>query len=169
MHSSTQASAPSLSLAADQDTSAQVASGGPGKLNLEQMLREVHTSRGPQLPSTRPYDLGQLLDELFVDDRWRHLAPHLHNAARDELTLAWHRLPGWPDSSAGLYAIKKHAIIATLSSGSTRALADMVRPPVCVRPDSGNARHRPSTRTSHGTSSSPLSLSALTNRTSPPR
>ncbi|KAI0727079.1 HAD-like domain-containing protein [Fomitopsis betulina] len=87
---------------------AQVASGGPGKLNLEQMLRE-------------------LLDELLVDDRWRHLAPHLDNAARDELTLAWHRLPGWPDSSAGLYAIKKHAIIATLSNGSTRALADMAK------------------------------------------
>ena len=72
----------------------------------------------------------QLLDELLANARWAHLAPHLDPAARDDLTLAWHRLPGWADSSAGLYAIKKHALIATLSNGSTRALADMVRVPV---------------------------------------
>ena len=34
--------------------------------------------------------------------------------------------PGWPDSSEGLYALKKTAIICTLSNGNARLLVDMV-------------------------------------------
>lgn len=33
---------------------------------------------------------------------------------------------GWPDAVEGLYALKKHAIIATLSNGNVRLLVDMV-------------------------------------------
>ena len=37
-----------------------------------------------------------------------------------------HALSGWPDSSAGLHAMKKKAIIGTLSNGNVRLLVDMV-------------------------------------------
>ena len=121
-------------------SSARVASGGPGKLKLEDMMREVRTPPPLITPTHAHHPPPQLLDELLANARWAHLAPHLDPAARDDLTLAWHRLPGWADSSAGLYAIKKHALIATLSNGSTRALADMVRVPPSPRSGSGSAR-----------------------------
>lgn len=34
---------------------------------------------------------------------------------------------GWPDATEGLYALKKRAIISTLSNGNVRLLVDMVR------------------------------------------
>jgi hypothetical protein len=37
---------------------------------------------------------------------------------------------GWPDSSQGLYRLKKLYIICTLSNGNVRLLADMVRFPI---------------------------------------
>ncbi|TFY52072.1 hypothetical protein EVJ58_g10214 [Rhodofomes roseus] len=80
---------------------ASVASGGSGPLNVDQLHREI-------------------LDDMLATDRWSHLAPHLDDIARHELVLFWHRLPGWPDTSAGLHGIKKHAIIGTLSNGSVR-------------------------------------------------
>ena len=99
------------------------------------MLQEVR--RPPLLPSPTPtptpthaHTHTKLLDELLDSARWQHLAGHLDASARAALPLAWHRLPGWADARAGLHAIKQHAVVATLSNGSTRALADMVRPPL---------------------------------------
>ena len=37
------------------------------------------------------------------------------------------RLVGWSDTVEGLHALKKQAIIATLSNGNMRLLVDMVR------------------------------------------
>jgi len=34
---------------------------------------------------------------------------------------------GWPDTVEGLHALKKHAILATLSNGNVRLLIDLVR------------------------------------------
>ena len=46
----------------------------------------------------------------------------LHDAfSEDEITElnhAWEKLPAWPDSSPGLYALKEKAIIAPCSNGS---------------------------------------------------
>ncbi|KZT64364.1 haloacid dehalogenase [Daedalea quercina L-15889] len=69
----------------------------------------------------------ELLDEILASDRWKHVAPHLDNAARHEVVLFWHRLPGWPDTTKGLYGMKKHAIIGTLSNGNVRTLVDMAK------------------------------------------
>ncbi|KZT68512.1 haloacid dehalogenase [Daedalea quercina L-15889] len=87
---------------------AAVAHGRPGSLNVD----EIHR---------------QFLDSMLASDRWKHLAPHLDDGGRHELVLFWHRLPGWPDATPGLYGIKQHAIIGTLSNGSVRTLVDMAK------------------------------------------
>ena len=45
----------------------------------------------------------------------------------DELNKSWHRLPPWPDSLAGLAAIRRSYIVGPLSNGNTSLLLDMAR------------------------------------------
>jgi 2-haloacid dehalogenase len=45
----------------------------------------------------------------------------------DRLVLAWHRLPPWSDSSAGLSEMRDHYILTTLSNGGMALLVDLVR------------------------------------------
>jgi 2-haloacid dehalogenase len=45
----------------------------------------------------------------------------------DGLSLAWHFLPGWPDSVAGIAAIKRGYIVGPLSNGNTSLLLDMAK------------------------------------------
>jgi len=45
----------------------------------------------------------------------------------DALALAWHFLPPWPDSVAGLSAIKRGYIVGPLSNGNTSLLLDMAK------------------------------------------
>ncbi|MCH9675400.1 MAG: haloacid dehalogenase type II [Gammaproteobacteria bacterium] len=61
------------------------------------------------------------LDELVVE----FSLPKLDEEALAHLNRAWHRLPGWPDSSAGLVRLKKGFIIGTLSNGNTALMVNM--------------------------------------------
>ncbi|SFT01796.1 haloacid dehalogenase type II [Saccharopolyspora flava] len=45
----------------------------------------------------------------------------------DWLNRAWHRLPAWPDSVAGLTEIKRDFIIGPLSNGHTALLTNMAK------------------------------------------
>jgi len=54
--------------------------------------------------------LDQVLDDLRITG--------FDRAARDELTLAWQRLPAWPDSSQGLALLGERFTVATLSNGN---------------------------------------------------
>ena len=54
------------------------------------------------------------LTEMSIDDD--------HN-----LVKAWHRLPGWPDSSNGLKRLKKKFIIATQSNGNIALIVNMAK------------------------------------------
>ncbi|MGE0027613.1 MAG: haloacid dehalogenase type II [Thermoleophilia bacterium] len=47
--------------------------------------------------------------------------------ARDELTLAWHRLDPWPDTIDGLTRLKALAVIAPHSNGHVALLLQMAR------------------------------------------
>lgn len=47
--------------------------------------------------------------------------------ARDELTLAWHRLDPWPDTVAGLTRLKAVAVVAPHSNGHVALLLQMAR------------------------------------------
>jgi 2-haloacid dehalogenase len=80
--------------------------------------------RGEQ-PWTKIDDLQRAsLDELMEEFG---IGLRFDAAERDELNLAWHRLPPWPDSLAGLRRLKKRYIIGTLSNGNVRLLVDMAR------------------------------------------
>lgn len=46
--------------------------------------------------------------------------------ARDELTLAWERLPAWPDSAPGLQRLARRFIVSTLSNGNRSQQAALV-------------------------------------------
>jgi 2-haloacid dehalogenase len=48
-------------------------------------------------------------------------------AALDELNRAWHFLPPWPDSVAGITALKRQYIVGPLSNGNTSLLLDMAK------------------------------------------
>jgi 2-haloacid dehalogenase len=45
----------------------------------------------------------------------------------DALADAWHFLPPWPDSVAGILAIKRDFIVGPLSNGNTALLVDMAK------------------------------------------
>jgi 2-haloacid dehalogenase len=45
----------------------------------------------------------------------------------DELAGAWHLLPPWPDSVAGISQIKRDFIVGPLSNGNTALLVDMAK------------------------------------------
>jgi len=90
------------------DITRRVASGGEGPNNVDVMHR-------------------QILDGMLDSPRWSHLAPLWDDAQRGDLVLIWHRLSGWSDATEGLYALKKHAIIGTLSNGNVRLLVDMAK------------------------------------------
>lgn len=71
--------------------------------------------RSGELPWTNFDRLHRMsLDEVLADkgiDRF-------DSVARDEFTLAWERLPAWPDASAGLATLTDRFTVATLSNGN---------------------------------------------------
>ena len=80
--------------------------------------------RSGQLPWTPIDQLHRLiLDELIP----RFGLERLSKPEREHLNRAWHRLPAWPDSVAGLKRLKKGYIIATLSNGNVSLLVNMAR------------------------------------------
>ena len=55
---------------------------------------------------------------------------NLQNLSNEDfkiLVKAWHRLPGWPDSSEGLNALKKKYILATQSNGNIALIVNMAK------------------------------------------
>ncbi|PBK65158.1 haloacid dehalogenase [Armillaria solidipes] len=69
----------------------------------------------------------QILDDMLSSPRWVHVGSKLDGKARAHLNLVWHRLNGWPDTVEGLYQLKKHVILTTLSNGNVRLLVDMAK------------------------------------------
>ncbi|MDZ7842738.1 MAG: haloacid dehalogenase type II [Gammaproteobacteria bacterium] len=51
----------------------------------------------------------------------------LDSRERDELNRVWHRLDPWPDSVAGLAALKRRFIVAPLSNGNVSLLVNMAK------------------------------------------
>ena len=55
---------------------------------------------------------------------------NLHNLSDEDFNMlvkAWHRLPGWPDSSDGLNALKQKYILATQSNGNIALIVNMAK------------------------------------------
>lgn len=51
----------------------------------------------------------------------------LDERAREELTLAWHRLRPWPDAVEGLARLRRRHVLCTLSNGNVALLVDLAR------------------------------------------
>ncbi|PFH46843.1 hypothetical protein AMATHDRAFT_68969 [Amanita thiersii Skay4041] len=87
----------------------------------------IHTRRiaeGGEGPTNTDELHRQLLDDLLdaPTSRWSHLSSLWGENERQQLVLAWHDLDGWPDSTRGLYELKKHYLLSALSNGSVRLL-----------------------------------------------
>lgn len=75
-----------------------------------------------------PWTNFDQLHRLSLDQVLRELgAEGFDDAARDELTLAWERLPAWPDSARGLARLAERFTVATLSNGNRSQQAALVR------------------------------------------
>jgi|TARA_B110000093_G_scaffold168150_1_gene195015 2-haloacid dehalogenase len=70
--------------------------------------------------------------DILHRENLKKIAPkfNLNNLSEDDedfLVTAWHRLPGWPDSSAGLKRLKNKFIIATQSNGNIALMVNMAK------------------------------------------
>ena len=70
--------------------------------------------------------------DILHRENLKKIAPkfNLNNLSEDDedfLVTAWHRLPGWPDSSAGLKRLKNKFIIATQSNGNIALIVNMAK------------------------------------------
>jgi len=63
--------------------------------------------------------LGGVLRDFGIED--------LDADRKRELNKAWHRLPAWPDSVAGLARLKRKFIICSLSNGNIGLLTEMAK------------------------------------------
>jgi len=63
--------------------------------------------------------LDQVLNDLGIEG--------FDGADRDELTLAWERLPAWPDAAPGLTRLAKRFTVSTLSNGNRSQQTSLVR------------------------------------------
>jgi len=85
----------------------------------------------PQLETVRsglrPWTVLDVLHREALDDVLDAHDVDLPAAQRDELNLVWHRLDPWPDTVAGLTALKADHVIAPVSNGNIALLVDMAR------------------------------------------
>jgi 2-haloacid dehalogenase len=80
--------------------------------------------RRGELPWTNFDRLHRLsLDQVLRDVK----AEGFDAAAREELTLAWERLPPWPDAAPGLARLARRFTVATLSNGNRSQQAALIR------------------------------------------
>jgi 2-haloacid dehalogenase len=86
-------------------------------------MRRVSAGERPFVPLDVLHreNLEDVLGDLGLDPA--SYAP----ATLDELNRAWHFLPPWPDSVAGITALKRDYIVGPLSNGNTSLLLDMAK------------------------------------------
>jgi 2-haloacid dehalogenase len=91
--------------------------------------------RAQYIPSMERVRRGELpwtnfdrLHRLSLDQVLRELGLQGFDlAARDELNLAWERLPPWPDAAQGLARLARTFTVATLSNGNRSQQAALIR------------------------------------------
>lgn len=86
----------------------------------------------PAMQRVRSGELGwTLIDDLhrlILDGVLRDFGVrHLSEAQIGHLNKAWHRLPAWPDTVAGLTRLRSSYLICSLSNGNMGLLANMAK------------------------------------------
>lgn len=86
-------------------------------------MRRVSSGERPFVPLDVLHreNLDGVLADLGLD------AGRCGPAELDELNRAWHFLPPWPDSVAGITALKRNYTVGPLSNGNTSLLLDMAK------------------------------------------
>ncbi|HEX9099786.1 MAG TPA: haloacid dehalogenase type II [Candidatus Dormibacteraeota bacterium] len=75
-----------------------------------------------------PWTNFDRLHRLSLDQVLREIgAEGFDPATRDELTLAWERLPAWPDAPPGLERLARRFTITTLSNGNRSQQTALIR------------------------------------------
>jgi len=80
--------------------------------------------RRGERPWTRLDDLHRASLEALAP---RFGLANLEQADLDHVNHVWHRLQGWPDTTPGLYRLKRRFVIAPLSNGNVSLLVDMAK------------------------------------------
>ena len=80
--------------------------------------------RNGELPWTHIDGLHRMNLEQIIDS---HGLEVLDEAERRQLNLAWHRLPLWPDTMAGLQRLKSRFTLTTLSNGNFSLLTELAK------------------------------------------
>ncbi len=75
-----------------------------------------------------PWTNFDRLHRLSLEQVLREIgAESFDDAARDELTMAWERLPAWPDAVPGLARLARRFTVTTLSNGNRSQQAVLIR------------------------------------------
>jgi len=87
---------------------------------------------GPSMDRVRrgelPWTNFDRLHRLSLDQALREVGAEGFDAgAREELTLAWERLPPWPDAAHGLERLARRFTVATLSNGNRSQQTALIR------------------------------------------
>lgn len=80
--------------------------------------------RSGQIPWTNIDGLHRMILDGLLE---KYAIKGLSEADIDHLNRAWHRLSPWSDTVVGLYRLKGHFIISTLSNGNVSLLVDMAK------------------------------------------
>ena len=80
--------------------------------------------RSGELPWTHIDALHRMNLEQIIDSHGLGL---LDESERRQLNLAWHRLPLWPDTMAGLLRLKSRFTLTTLSNGNFSLLTELAK------------------------------------------
>lgn len=90
--------------------------------------------RGHYAPSMDRVRRGELpwtvLDDLHRQSLDRLIETHglaFDEAQRQRINRFWHRLEPWPDSVAGLNALRRHYIVGSLTNGNLSLMLDVAR------------------------------------------
>ncbi|CBQ73014.1 conserved hypothetical protein [Sporisorium reilianum SRZ2] len=98
--------------------------GNPDKITVDQMhmsalnrlISALPLPPDTQIVASFPIDaLSQALDQAWTKD------------VRERLNLTWHLLEPWPDSVAGMHALKSRFKIGTLTNGNLNLMVDMAK------------------------------------------
>jgi len=111
---------------------ARIGAGGGLQCDWEKLADAWRALYVPSMDRVRrgelPWTNFDRLHRLSLDQVLREVgAEGFDAAARDELTLAWERLPAWPDSVRGLERLARRFTVATLSNGNRSQQAALVR------------------------------------------
>jgi len=84
-------------------------------------------SNGEESPRSIDKVHREVLDRMLASTPYAALNKSWSETEREDINLVWHRLSGWPDTTAALYALKKHFILSSLANGAVRMHIDLAK------------------------------------------